>query len=93
MSWDVRQSWGVSDAWCLWVWGVGVVRLVRLLVVVVVVVLAVVVLAVVVLAVVPVRLVEERLAVEGLVMGFLVLVVTAMSWISCCISCGAEGKR
>ena len=58
----------------------GVVRLVRLL-------------AVVVLAVVSVRLVVGRLVLEGLATGCLVLLVMAMSWISCCISCGAEGKR
>jgi hypothetical protein len=59
---------------------VGVVRLVRLLVVVV-------------LAVVSVRLVVGRLVLEGLATGCLVLLVMAMSWISCCISCGVEGKR
>jgi hypothetical protein len=59
---------------------VGVVRLVRLLVVVV-------------LAVVSVRLVVGRLVLEGLATGCLVLLVMAMSWIFCCISCGAEGKR
>ena len=66
-----------SDAWCLWVQGVGVVRLVRLLVVVLVLA----------------RLVVGRLVLEGLATGCLVLVVTAMSWISYCISCVAEGKR
>ena len=61
--------------------GRGGFRLVRLLVVVVV------------LAVVSVRLVVGRLVLEGLATGCLVLLVMAMSWISCCISCGAEGKR
>jgi hypothetical protein len=57
-----------------------------------------------VLAMVLARSVEGRLVLGGLVLGglvleglatgcLLVLLVMAMSWISCCISCGVEGKR